>query len=36
MNPDAEYFILGSLASAAVALVVGMALRLGIPYLWAL
>jgi hypothetical protein len=32
----AEYFILGSLASAAVALAVGIALRVSLPFLWKL
>jgi hypothetical protein len=32
----AEYFILGSLASVAVALVVGIVLRVSIPHLWML
>jgi hypothetical protein len=32
----AEYFILGSLASTAVALVVGIAVRVSVPFLWRL
>jgi hypothetical protein len=30
----AEYFILGSLTSAAVAMVIGMTLRVALPFLW--
>ena len=32
----AEYFIVGTLTSVAVALVVGLVLRLTVPYLWTL